>query len=244
MDAPTVLTIIVSLLATATLLWIRTGRRHQQPDHDLPWNPRVPCPPGCRVHNLRYLSRRAGRVRPIPQAVSLYPWLVGSGGRAMAVSTLALTATVGCASDTADVPDPATSPVTAVETTALTHLERLEGLYQDRERLLSADGEAYAAAWNMTLHRAKEHVAELIGFHVGAYLGRKLSEEMPHDLAEFRAHVADIIATYAGVTVQEVKADMAAIEPGGSRSRSGASWTDTSIGSATAYPNRVLDNPA
>ena len=131
------------------------------------------------------------------------------------MSTLALTATVGCASDTADVPDPATSPVTAVETTALTHLERLEGLYQDRERLLSADGEAYAAAWNMTLHRAKEHVAELIGFHVGAYLGRKLSEEMPHDLAEFRAHVADIIATYAGVTVQEVKADMAAIEPGG-----------------------------
>ena len=118
---------------------------------------------------------------------------------------------IGChPSGTTDIPEYDGPALTGIETPP-THLEELEGLYRDRERLSSRGGVEYAAEWRMGLSEAREHVSDLIQFHVVGYWSQQLSENaagMPSSMLEAIEHVSGLIATYVNVTIEDVKDDV------------------------------------
>lgn len=130
------------------------------------------------------------------------------------VAPLAVMAVLGCSSgDTTDIPERERSPFTEIEITPLTNLEELEGLYQDRTRLSSPDAVKHAAEWGMTVDEAKEHVNDLIDFHIVAFWSYQLSEKataIPATFSKATEYLSGLIAAYVKVAPEQVVADVQA----------------------------------
>ncbi len=123
---------------------------------------------------------------------------------------------LGCSvSDGTDAPEEDLSPLTKVEIPPNWHLDQINSLYRDRERLASRDGAAYAASMRRSLDEAKAYVTELLDSHMRAFYLQRQREDghaFPTDPDEAREYVAGIIASDAEVTMQEVESDMERIE--------------------------------
>ena len=132
---------------------------------------------------------------------------------AATLTTLLLAAVAGCDREGGEVPlsDEDLSPVTEIEgeVTSTTHLEHLESLYRDRQRLLADGGKAYAAGWNKSLDEAKEKVDELIAIHVRGVFFQLANEE---GTVRTRARLAEVIANQANVATEEVMGDIGRVD--------------------------------
>lgn len=155
-------------------------------------------------------------------AVSIANWATSGGETGMkrfARSFLAAIAPLGLlecnATDGTDPPEEDPSPLTKVEIPPNWHLDQINSLYRDRERLASGDGAAYAASMRRSLDEANAYVTELLNSHMRAFYLQRLREDghaFPRDPDMAMEYVAGIIASHAQVATQEVEGDMERIE--------------------------------
>lgn len=132
------------------------------------------------------------------------------------VAAIAPLGLLGCDfTDGTDPPEEDPSPLTKVEIPPNWHLDQINSLYRDRERLASEDGTAYAASMRRSLDEASAYVTELLNSHMRAFYLQRLREDghaFPKDPDMAKEYVAGIIARHAQVTTQEVEGDMERIE--------------------------------